>query len=157
EEVLEKAITCFESLPGGTRLPRYPAVLCMLAESYYWDNYRHKSQAQALALCQKALELFNQEGGTLHRYYDWYFYARLRIHASRGEHAQAEAIAQKNVEWCTDHYGTANPLKTVEAMQSLAGVYLRQETRQGDTISLARQLLDRDEKLFLQNAIGQSD
>jgi CHAT domain-containing protein len=157
EELFEKAIAHFESIPGGTRLPCYPAALCWLAEAYYWDNYRHKSQAQAEALCRKALDLFNQDGGTLHRYYDSYLCARLRIHASRGEQEQAEAVARKAVEWTTDRYGTAYPLKTAKAMHWLAGVYLRQETRHGDTITLVRQLLDTDEKRFLQNAVGQSD
>jgi tetratricopeptide (TPR) repeat protein len=40
ETPLRKAVACFESLPGGKRLPRYPEALCILANTAYLDNYR---------------------------------------------------------------------------------------------------------------------
>jgi tetratricopeptide (TPR) repeat protein len=48
ETPLRKAVACFESLPGGKRLPGYPEALCILANTPYLDNYRSwRGRAQA--------------------------------------------------------------------------------------------------------------
>ena len=154
---LQMAIDAYRTLPHGERIGNYGDALSSQCEVLYYQNYAGDTRDAARKLIEELEKVVIQNGGAIHPSYSLVALEQGRYCTARGLFDQAIPFQLDFGKRVNQQVGMSFPWLYGDVQYALAGVYLHQGLDLTSSRKYSRQGFDVFQKLFRQNAAGQSD